>query len=112
MLQFGDLPVGTKELTKSFGWNSREVFVQHDAQELNRVLFDALEEKMKGTPSEGILDEMFKGEFMNYIKCINVDYSSNRVETFYDLQLVVKGCKTIYESLDEYVSVETLEGNT
>ena len=110
MLQFGDLPVGTKELTKSFGWNSREVFVQHDAQELNRVLFDALEEKMKGTTSEGILDEMFKGEFMNYIKCINVDYSSNRVETFYDLQLVVKGCKTIYESLDEYVSVETLEG--
>eukprot|EP01091_Cochliopodium_minus_P013005 TRINITY_DN4079_c0_g3_i1.p1 TRINITY_DN4079_c0_g3~~TRINITY_DN4079_c0_g3_i1.p1 ORF type:complete len:1076 (-),score=375.30 TRINITY_DN4079_c0_g3_i1:2-3229(-) len=110
MLQFGEFPVGTKELTKSFGWTSREVFVQHDAQELNRVLFDALEEKMKNTPSEGILDEMFKGEFLNFIKCINVDYSSNRVEPFLDLQLVVKGCKTIYDSLDKYIEVEQLDG--
>jgi ubiquitin carboxyl-terminal hydrolase 7 len=39
--------VGTKELTKSFGWDSYESFIQHDVQELNRVLCDNLERKMK-----------------------------------------------------------------
>jgi len=39
--------VGTTELTKSFGWNSLESFMQHDVQEFNRVLQDNLEGKMK-----------------------------------------------------------------
>jgi len=46
-IQFGSQPVGTTELTKSFGWGSAESFQQHDVQELNRVLQDKLEEKMK-----------------------------------------------------------------
>lgn len=46
-LQFGDTSVSTKDLTKSFGWDTMEGFMQHDVQELNRVLCDNLEEKMK-----------------------------------------------------------------
>ena len=46
-LQFGDASVSTKDLTKSFGWDTMEGFMQHDVQELNRVLCDNLEEKMK-----------------------------------------------------------------
>lgn len=46
-LQFSESSVGTKELTKSFGWDSYESFIQHDVQELNRVLCDNLERKMK-----------------------------------------------------------------
>lgn len=34
--------VRTKRLTESFGWNSAELFQQHDAQELNRILCDRL----------------------------------------------------------------------
>ena len=46
-------PVSTRELTKSFGWESYESFLQHDVQELNRVLCEKLEEKMKSaTKSE------------------------------------------------------------
>lgn len=48
-LQFGDASVSTKDLTKSFGWDTMEGFMQHDVQELNRVLCDNLEEKMKVT---------------------------------------------------------------
>lgn len=47
-LQHSDRPVGTKKLTKSFGWDSLETFMQHDVQELCRVLLDNLETKMKG----------------------------------------------------------------
>ncbi len=38
---------------------------------------------MKGTISEGIVEKLFRGKVYNYIKCINVDYESSRVETFY-----------------------------
>lgn len=109
-LQFGERSVGTKELTASFGWNRRDSFVQHDVQELNRVFCDNLEEKMKGTISEGIVEKLFRGKIYNYIKCINVNYESSRMETFYDISLNVKGMKNVYDSFEQYVAVETLSG--
>jgi hypothetical protein len=41
------VPLGTTELTKSFGWKGFDSFLQHDVQEFNRVLCDKLETKMK-----------------------------------------------------------------
>ncbi|PHT46462.1 Ubiquitin carboxyl-terminal hydrolase 12 [Capsicum baccatum] len=110
-LQYSDNSVATKELTKSFGWNSYDSFMQHDVQELNRVLCEKLEEKMKGTTVEGTIQELFEGRIMNYIECINVDYKSTREESFYDLQLDVKGCSDVYASFDKYVEVECLDGD-
>lgn len=46
-LQFQQTSVSTKLLTKSFGWDTYDSFMQHDVQELNRVLCEKLEEKMK-----------------------------------------------------------------
>lgn len=67
----------------------------------------------------------------SYIKCVNVDYESSRIEefngtviyrslvvscithllSFPDIQLNVKGMKNLYESFKDYVAVETLEGD-
>lgn len=44
-LQFCDKPVGTKKLTKSFGWETLDSFMQHDVQEFLRVRF--CKEKME-----------------------------------------------------------------
>ncbi|CAN6982189.1 unnamed protein product [Brassica oleracea var. botrytis] len=110
-LQYNDTSVATKELTKSFGWDTYDSFMQHDVQELNRVLCEKLEDKMKGTVVEGTIQKLFEGHQMNYIECINVDYKSTRKESFYDLQLDVKGCKDVYASFDKYVEVERLEGD-
>ncbi|KAL1549689.1 CSN-associated deubiquitinating enzyme Ubp12 [Salvia divinorum] len=110
-LQYSDTSVATKELTKSFGWDTYDSFMQHDVQELNRVLCEKLEDKMKGTVVEGTIQQLFEGHHMNYIECINVEYKSTRKESFYDLQLDVKGCKDIYSSFDKYVEVERLEGD-
>ncbi|GLT57010.1 hypothetical protein SLA2020_300170 [Shorea laevis] len=110
-LQYSDTSVATKELTKSFGWDTYDSFMQHDVQELNRVLCEKLEDKMKGTVVEGTIQQLFEGHHMNYIECINVDYKSTRKESFYDLQLDVKGCKDVYASFDKYVEVEHLEGD-
>ncbi|CAO3609348.1 unnamed protein product [Cunninghamella echinulata] len=109
-LQHDDSPIDTTELTKSFGWDSMEAFMQHDVQEFNRVLQDNLEIKMKGTPSDGAISKLFVGKMKSYIKCINVDYESSRVEDFYDIQLNVKGCKTLQDSFNEYIAMEVLEG--
>ncbi|ETW85794.1 cysteine protease [Heterobasidion irregulare TC 32-1] len=109
-LQTSDQPVGTTELTKSFGWKSLDSFLQHDVQELNRILQDKLESKMKGTKAEGAISKLFVGKMKSYIKCVDVDFESSRIEDFNDIQLNVKGMKNLYDSFKDYVAVETLDG--
>ncbi|XP_049818632.1 ubiquitin carboxyl-terminal hydrolase 7 isoform X1 [Aethina tumida] len=110
-LQFCDKPVGTKKLTKSFGWETLDSFMQHDVQEFLRVLLDKLESKMKGTCVEGTVPKLFEGKMNSYIRCKNVNYSSTRTETFYDIQLNIKGKKNIDESFKDYIAKETLDGD-
>ncbi|CAJ1368547.1 unnamed protein product [Effrenium voratum] len=115
-LQTSDQAVNCRELMKSFGWDTTDAFTQHDAQELNRILCDRLEEKMKNTPSDGSIKRLFEGEMENYIECIDVDYKSKRNETFYDIQLNIKSergqeLQNIMESLHDFTTEETLEGD-
>ncbi|CAB4475297.1 unnamed protein product [Rhizophagus irregularis] len=110
-LQISNTPVKTTELTKSFGWDSADSFVQHDVQEFNRVLQNNLEGKMKNTKADGAITKLFVGKMKSYIKCDNVDYESSCVEDYYDIQLNVKGCKTLRDSFKDYIQEETLEGN-
>lgn len=63
----------------------------------------------------------------SYIKCIDVDYESSRVEDFYgklschrhhryspllliDIQLNVMGCKDVQDSFHDYIQEETMDG--
>lgn len=57
--------------------------MQHDVQEFSRILQDKLEVKMKGTPAEGAIPRLFRGQMKNYLKCINVDFESSVIEDFY-----------------------------
>ncbi|PWN30800.1 putative ubiquitin-specific processing protease 21 [Jaminaea rosea] len=111
LLQSSDQPVGTTELTKSFGWKSLDSFLQHDVQEFNRVLQEKLESKMKGTAADGAITRLFVGRMKSYLRCVNVDYESSREEDFYDIQLNVKGMKTLEESFKDYIQTEMLEGD-
>ncbi|KAJ6995427.1 ubiquitin carboxyl-terminal hydrolase 12 [Populus alba x Populus x berolinensis] len=53
-------------------------------QELNRVLCEKLEDKMKGTVVEGTIQQLFEGHHMNYIECINV--TSNLKEGYVEVE--------------------------
>lgn len=68
-LQYSDNSVATKELTKSFGWDTYDSFMQHDVQELNRVLCEKLEDKMKVNMS------IIKYQYIN-LRFINFSFST------------------------------------
>ena len=110
-LKYAHCAVSTKELTQSFGWDTLESFQQHDVQELNRVLTDNLEEKMRGTPAEGMLARLLSGTIKHRIRCTKVAFESCREETFYDLSVDVQGCHDLQQSLDKYTETELLDGD-
>ncbi|CAR27807.1 ZYRO0D07062p [Zygosaccharomyces rouxii] len=109
-LQVSQYPLDTMELTRSFGWDNVEAFTQHDVQELNRILMDRLETRMKGTTVENKLNEIFVGKMKSFIKCINVDYESARTEDFWDIQMNVKNLKGLKDSFENYIEVELMDG--
>lgn len=90
-LQTGSIVPNTKKLTQSFGWETLESFMQHDVQEFLRILLDKIELKMRNTNLEGTIPRLFSGQMSSFIRCKNVQFTSTRLETFYDIQLNVKG---------------------
>ncbi|XP_955191.1 ubiquitin carboxyl-terminal hydrolase, putative [Theileria annulata] len=110
LLNYSETPPACKELMKSFGWDSSDMFTQQDSHELLKLLLDKMEEQMKGTPVEGSVKNIFEGEMETYIECIDIEYKSCRRETFEDIQLDVQGCDNIYESLDKLTAPELLAG--
>lgn len=66
---------------------------------------------MKATCVEGTIPRLFEGKMVSYIRCKNVDYKSTRTESFYDIQLNIKGKKSIEESFTDYIQTETLDGD-
>jgi ubiquitin C-terminal hydrolase len=95
-LLFGNLQTSkslhadTKGLTKSFGWNTKDSFEQHDVQEFCRVLFDAIEKSVQGTPEENMIKKLYEGKMIDYVRCSNCSQESKRKDTFLDLSLTVK----------------------
>jgi len=57
-LQTSPDPVSTTGLTQSFGWDSYESFVQHDAQEFERVLLEGLENGMKEAEKTKVITDV------------------------------------------------------
>eukprot|EP01118_Nematostelium_gracile_P007705 TRINITY_DN2517_c0_g1_i1.p1 TRINITY_DN2517_c0_g1~~TRINITY_DN2517_c0_g1_i1.p1 ORF type:complete len:610 (+),score=142.53 TRINITY_DN2517_c0_g1_i1:98-1927(+) len=109
--------VKTKDLTNSFGWRDSDAFVQHDVQELCRVLFDALEKVLRGTPSETLINDLYQGEMQDYVKCKECQYESARTDKYLDIPLVIRGydskvlTRSIEEGIENFVTAEVLDGD-
>jgi ubiquitin carboxyl-terminal hydrolase 47 len=109
--------VETTELTRSFGWDSSEAWQQHDIQELCRVMFDALEQKFKDTDQADLIQRLYEGKMIDYVKCLECGTEKSREDTFLDIPLPVRpfGSAVAYGSVEEalraFVQPETLDGN-
>jgi ubiquitin carboxyl-terminal hydrolase 7 len=109
-LQTSDTPVSTQELTRSFGWSTRQLFEQQDVQEMSRKLIEQLERRMKGTSVEKVVPDLFTGKMRTYISCINVDYETSRTENFWDIQLDVDNNRSLDDSFKDIIKVENMDG--
>lgn len=91
------------------------MFTQQDVQEFSCILLDVIEKKVDSSKRDestsNFIKDLFCGTMVNYIKCTQVNYQSVREETFYDIQLPVKGFKDIYDSLKDYTQEEDLSGD-
>ncbi|CAG8514141.1 3308_t:CDS:10, partial [Scutellospora calospora] len=101
-----DSPVDITELTKFFGWN---LFFMTDVREFIRAIQDDIRDKIKNTKVDDPISKLFMGTMKSYIKCVNVNYESLHIENYYDIQLSVKGCKTLDESLMKYTHEDILD---
>lgn len=109
--------VETTDLTRSFGWDSSEAWQQHDIQELCRVMFDALEHKFKNTKEADLINRLYEGKMIDYLKCLCCGTEKQREDTFLDIPLPVKpfGSTVAFESVEEalraFIQPEILNGN-
>mmetsp|Transcript_25722 Transcript_25722/g.59337 ORF Transcript_25722/g.59337 Transcript_25722/m.59337 type:complete len:1137 (-) Transcript_25722:120-3530(-) len=107
----------TKDLTKSFGWDSSEAFTQHDVQELCRVLFDSLENAFEETPQAKLIQDLYQGTMMDYVQCKECNHESSRTDHFLDIPLQIRafGSTTatgsVEEGLREFIKPEVLDGD-
>ena len=107
----------TTGLTKSFQWDVREGFQQHDVQEFCRVLFDAIEISVKSTAQETIISDLFEGKLIDYVKCDACGHESQREDKYLDISLAVKNDfdhiynDSVEKALDNFVGVEHLTGS-
>ncbi|KFP26876.1 Ubiquitin carboxyl-terminal hydrolase 40 [Colius striatus] len=100
----------TTDLTESFGWNSHEEMRQHDVQELNRILFSALETSLVGTSGHDLINRLYHGIVVNQIVCKECKNISERQEDFLDLTMTVKDVSGLEEALwNMYVEEEYFE---
>uniref|UniRef100_A0A6P7GLW5 Ubiquitin carboxyl-terminal hydrolase 47 n=1 Tax=Diabrotica virgifera virgifera TaxID=50390 RepID=A0A6P7GLW5_DIAVI len=109
--------VETTDLTTSFGWQNSDAWHQHDIQELCRVMFDALEQKFKDTKQANLINDLYEGKMLDYVKCLECGTEKSREDTFLDIPLPVRpfGNAVAYNSVEEalraFVQPETLDGN-
>lgn len=68
----------TKKLTKSFGFDQRDAFEQHDIQECFTVLLDSIEKVYESN----VVNDIFQGEYVNYVKCHGCNTLNERPEIF------------------------------
>ena len=101
----------TNELTHSFGWTTIDSFQQHDIQELLRVLQDNIEEFLKSNNLPNFIATLFGGTYTSCIECIDIDYTSEQPNTFYDVQLTVKHNKSLSDAFEMFLEKETLNGD-
>ncbi|CAI9109033.1 OLC1v1008768C1 [Oldenlandia corymbosa var. corymbosa] len=91
--------------------------VQQDSHEFLTLLFSLLERclsQSKVPKARTIVQDLFRGGVSHVTtcsKCGNESGASSKIEDFYELELNVKGMKTLDESLDDYLSTEELQGD-
>ncbi|CAD2221960.1 Ubiquitin carboxyl-terminal hydrolase/ICP0-binding domain of Ubiquitin-specific protease 7, putative [Angomonas deanei] len=105
-------PVRARRLTKAFGWGPEELLIQQDIQEMATLLRDNLEEKMKGTVTEGAINQIFVGCGEQVVETLDRSHVSRNRDIFYDIHLSLSDkTETVMDSLQSLLSKDKLVGD-
>ncbi|CAH9092211.1 unnamed protein product [Cuscuta epithymum] len=91
--------------------------VQQDSHEFLTLLYSLLEQCLRHSKvdkARTVVQDLFRGGVSHVTMCSccgNESEASSKIEDFYELELNVRGLKSLEESLDEYLSIEKLEGD-
>ena len=110
LMQMSSEPVNTEPLTISFGWNEADSNQQHDVEEFRIVLMDVIKDKIMGTEQAQEVKKLFTGQMVEVFNFPKAGVTNTKDDTFDDIQIVVNGCKDIYESLDRFVEEQPITG--
>lgn len=90
--------------------------VQQDSHEFLTLLLSLLERFLghsKNPQARTVVQDLFRGSLSHVTRCSTCGQeseASGKVEDFYELELNVKGLNNLQESLDDYLSIEHLQG--
>ncbi|XP_050532812.1 ubiquitin carboxyl-terminal hydrolase 48-like isoform X2 [Daktulosphaira vitifoliae] len=88
--------------------------LQQDAHEFSNLFLSVLENKFSTQSDTSVRDmikDNFRGEYKYVTTCLNCKTESTRPSTFYELDLNIKGHKTLNDSLQEFLKEEQLSGD-
>ena len=103
--------VTTTSLTKTFGWDERDAFEQHDVQELARKMLEEVEKDSRALhPDSPSILELFEGKCFEYVKCKTCGFNSGRTSSFLDLSVSIRDSGSLEEALSKYFAEEELSG--
>ncbi|XP_061364323.1 ubiquitin carboxyl-terminal hydrolase 26-like [Gastrolobium bilobum] len=91
--------------------------VQQDSHEFLTLLLSLLERCLshsKIAKARTIVQDLFRGSVSHVTTCMQCgrdSEASSKMEDFYELELNVKGLKSLDESLDDYLTIEELHGD-
>lgn len=87
-----------------------DITEQMDVNEFLNILFDRLENTLKGSDHSDIL-EPFSGKLSNQIICQRCHSVSERIENFHAVEVDVKNRNQLVDGLDAFCEGETLSGD-
>ncbi|EGR29725.1 ubiquitin carboxyl-terminal hydrolase family protein, putative, partial [Ichthyophthirius multifiliis] len=93
---------------KDYSGEPVNTIIQQDAQEFLNMIFDKVENALKGGPFEKILEGVFGGKTCSQLQCLNCGHKKRNFEKFFNLSLEVKNMKNLNESLDKFILGETI----
>ena len=98
--------IKTDFLMQAFGMKFSDAYIQNDIQEF----FITLSENMEKDLKDKNIETIFGGKLKTIIKCTDINYSSEKEDSFSDIQLPTENCKDIYDCLNKFTEKAYLNG--
>ena len=98
-------------LIEHLGLNAGE---QQDAQEFSKLFLSMLESSLMDSVApnpRNVIKEQFCGTYAYVTKCSNCNTLSERLSDFYELDLNIRGHKSLDDALKGFLEIEKLEGD-